>query len=144
MTSPPHFPSPWQISDSTAGSRAGKKRESSLCALWKFPQSHGPPWYCKFFPSELQKGNTWKPAHFLPSTPGTNAIMVGIHLHPFEINPWTHTLSLHFCKEELVQGQCPGESLVSREAQAGVAVVARKRNTSTLLSSAPGVTGRRP
>lgn len=118
MTSPPHLLFPCQISDLTAVSRVGKKGKSPR-GLWKFPQSHRPPWCCMFFPSELGKGNTREPAHFLPPAPGTDAITLGIHLHPF----WNKSMDPHPFPLSLLRGACSGsrseETLLSREEQAG-------------------------
>lgn len=52
---PPSFPQQISDLDSRVKSRKKEERESSPRGLWKFPQSHGPPCCCTFFPSELQK-----------------------------------------------------------------------------------------
>lgn len=102
---PPSFP----LADFWLDSRVKSRRKREVLFAWTLEIPHLTDHHgvACFFHSVLQKGNTWEPAHFLPPAPGTDAIFTGTHLHPLEINPRTHTLSLHLSREQLVQGQCP-------------------------------------
>lgn len=137
MTSLPHLLFPSRSLTWTAGSRAGKKKRESPHRVdsGNSPSLTDHHAVARFSLQSCKKGNTWEPAHFLSPAPGTDTITVGIHPRPLEMNPRTHSLSLHLCREELVQGQCPEESSLSRGEQAGVAVVMRETNASTLARS---------